>query len=135
MRRVLVGYDGSEGSEKALARALSLVDEDGELIILAVIPSREGKSFVDRDAHAVMMERAEEMLNRKLEEIGERGFRIRGMIEEGKPAEKIIEISNKLDCDLIILGRKGQSEIGPDTLGSVAEKVVIHAHKPVMIVR
>lgn len=135
MRRVLVGYDGSEGAEKALIKALGLVEEGGELILLAVIPSKEERSFVDRDAYKIVKSRAEEMINRKINEIGVKNFDVKGIVENGDAADKIIEVANRLDCDLIILGRKGQSEIRPHTLGSVAEKVVMHAHKPVMIVR
>ncbi len=135
MKRILVGYDGSDGAEKALNRALELIEEDGELILLAVIPSREEKSFVDSNAYKMVKLKANEMIKRKIEEIGEKSFGIRGIVEKGDAADKIIEVANRLNCDLIILGRKGQSEIRPDVLGSVAEKVVTHAHKPVMIVR
>ncbi|HEB37592.1 MAG TPA: universal stress protein [Thermoplasmatales archaeon] len=135
MKRILVGYDGSDGAEKALNRALELIEEDGELILLAVIPSREEKSFVDSDAYKMVKLKADEMIRKKIEEIGEKSFSIRGIIEKGDAADKIIEVANRLNCDLIILGRKGQSEIRPDVLGSVAEKVVTHAYKPVMIVR
>jgi nucleotide-binding universal stress UspA family protein len=57
------------------------------------------------------------------------------MIEEGDPSAIIIDISNKLNVDLIVLGSKGTSELGQYLLGSVANKVVQYAHKPVMIVR
>ena len=33
MRKILVAYDGSEGSEKAFEKALSLLDPDGEIIV------------------------------------------------------------------------------------------------------
>lgn len=135
MRKVLVGYDGSEGAEKALEKALSLVEDGGELILLAVIPSREEKSFVDNGAYLAVELKAEEMINDRIKRIGERNFRIIGIIKRGDAADKIIETANDLKCDLIILGRKGHTEIRPDVLGSVAEKVVTYAHKPVMIVR
>ena len=135
MKRVLVGFDGSDGAEKALSRALDLVEEGGELILLAVIPGKEEKSFVDSNAYRMVRLRAEEMIKEKIREIGERDFSVRGIVEVGEAGDKIIEVANKVDCDLIILGRKGHSEIRPDVLGSVAEKVVTLAHKPVMIVR
>ena len=57
------------------------------------------------------------------------------MVEEGDPASRIIDISNKLNVDLIVLGSRGTSELGQFLLGSVANKVVQYAHKPVMVVR
>jgi len=56
-------------------------------------------------------------------------------VEEGDPAAIIIDVSNKLDVDLIVLGSKGKSELGRYLIGSVANKVVQYAHKPVMVVR
>ncbi|HDO19161.1 MAG TPA: universal stress protein [Thermoplasmatales archaeon] len=135
MKKILVGYDGSPGAEKALNRALSLVEEDGEIILLAVIPSRAEKSFVDTNAYRLAKEKAKKLIDAKLEELRGTSFKVRGIIEKGDAAEKIIETASGMDCDLIILGRGGQSEISPSSLGEVAEKVVTHAHKPVMVVR
>ena len=58
MRKVLVGFDGSEGSEHALNRAITLVDEYGELILLAVIPSMDEKTFVDSEIYQRLKEKA-----------------------------------------------------------------------------
>ena len=40
-----------------------------------------------------------------------------------------------LNVDLITLGSRGSSKIGVYTIGSIANKVVQYAHKPVMLVR
>ena len=37
MKRVLVGFDGSEGAENALNKAMMILDDDGELILLAIV--------------------------------------------------------------------------------------------------
>ena len=47
----------------------------------------------------------------------------------------IIDVANRLKVDLIVLGSKGQSELGQYLIGSVANKVVQYAAKPVMVVR
>ncbi|HEC81765.1 MAG TPA: universal stress protein [Thermoplasmatales archaeon] len=135
MKKILVGFDGSEGSEKALLKALSLIEEGGEIVILAVIPSKAEKSFVDSSAYKLARERAHKIIQEKLNSIDTGDFDVTGVVEKGDAADKIIEVANKKDCDLIILGRRGQSEISPSPLGSVAEKVVTFAHKPVMVVK
>jgi nucleotide-binding universal stress UspA family protein len=135
MRRILVGYDGSEGAENALSKALTLIEENGEIVLLAVIPSRSERSFVDANAYKIAREKAQRLLQEKVDSTKDANFVMSPIIERGDAAEKIIEIASKKNCDLIILGRHGQSEISPSTLGSVAQKVVTHAHKPVMIVR
>jgi len=135
MKKILVGFDGSEGAEQALNRAIMIIDEYGELIILAVVPTPSDESFVDIDAFGDLKERAKNLVNDVVKDIGAHDFTIMGIVEEGDVAGKIIDIANKLRVDLIILGSKGASEIGQYPIGSVANKVVQYAAKPVMLVR
>jgi len=135
MRRILVGFDGSEGAENALNKAMSLITEDGELIILAVVPSPDDKSFVDKDVFMELKRKARNLIDNVIKDIGSHEYSINGLVEEGDVAGTIIDISNKLNCDIIILGSKGASEIGRYPIGSVANKVVQYARKPVMVVR
>jgi nucleotide-binding universal stress UspA family protein len=135
MNKILVGFDGSGGSEQALNRAMMLLDESGELILLAVIPSPSDKTFVDSEMYQTIRKKAETMISEVIHDLGQQDFTIKGMVEEGDPAARIIDVANKLDVDLIVLSSKGTSELGHYPIGSVANKVVQYAHKPVMVVR
>ena len=135
MKKILVGFDGSEGSEQALNRAITLIDEYGELILLAVVPSPSEKTFVDKEIYSKLKKKAEHLIADVIADVGTHDFTITGMVEEGDAAATIIEIANNLNCDLIVMGSKGTSEIGRYLLGSVANKVVQYAAKPVMVVR
>jgi len=135
MRKILVGFDGSEGSEHALNRAIMLIDEYGLLVLVAVIPKNDIRSFVDSDSYEKLKKKAETIISDTIRDLGKQSFEMKGIVEEGDPAAKIIDISNKMDVDLIVLGSKGESEIGNYPIGSVANKVVQYAHKPVMVVR
>lgn len=135
MKKILVGFDGSEGSEQALNRAMMLLYELGELFLLAVVPGPDDKSLVDGDAYEKLKERAKNLIDNTIKDLGEQSFSIIGIIEEGDPAAKIIDVSNRLNVDLIVLGSVGQSELGRYLIGSVANKVVQYAAKPVMVVR
>ncbi|MCX6666434.1 MAG: universal stress protein [Euryarchaeota archaeon] len=135
MRRILVGFDGSEGAENALNKAMMLCDEDGEIILLAVVPKPSDKSFIDQEVYEKLKKKAKNLIDTAIRDIGEHEFTITGLIEEGDIAAKIIDIASDLDCNLIVLGSRGSSEIGNYPLGSVANKVVQYARKPVMVVR
>ncbi len=135
MKRILVGFDGSEGSEKALNKAMMLIEENGELIILAVIPVPSDKNLVDQTAYEILKKKATNIINEVVKTIGSHEFDISGMVEEGNVAAKIIDVANDLNCDLIVLGSVGTSELGAYPIGSIANKVVQYAHKPVMVVR
>jgi nucleotide-binding universal stress UspA family protein len=135
MKKILVGFDGSEGSEMALNKAMALVDEYGELILLAVVPNPSEKTFLDIETYKNLKKKAESLISDAVTDIGSHEYTITGMVEEGDAASVIIDIANKLDVDLIVLGSRGTSAIGRYLLGSVANKVVQYAHKPVMVVR
>jgi nucleotide-binding universal stress UspA family protein len=135
MKRILVGFDGSEGSKQALNKSISLLDEKGELVILAVIPSPSEKTFVDKEMFRTIKKKAEDMIDELVSDIGQQDFTVKGIIEKGDPSVQIINISSSLNVDLIVLGSKGTSKIGQYLLGSVANKVVQYAHKPVMVVK
>lgn len=135
MKKILVGFDGSEGSENALNKAMSLIEENGELIILAVVPFPSEKNLVDKKTYQLMKKKAVIMINSVLHDIGSHDYDITGMVEDGDIAAKIIDIANNLNCDIIVLGSKGASELGTYPIGSIANKVVQYAHKPVMVVR
>lgn len=135
MKKILVGFDGSEGAENALNKAMMLVDEDGEIILIAVVPSPSEKSLVDQDMYERLKKKAHAIVDQAIVDIGPHEFTITGMVEEGDVAAKIIDVANMLNCNLIVLGSKGASEIGQYPIGSVANKVVQYAAKPVMVVR
>ena len=135
MKKILVGIDGSEGSEHALNKAISVIDEFGDLFLLVVIPSQSNEIFLDSEMLNELKIKARFIIDKMISNIGKHSFNITGIVEEGDPSAKIIDLANKLGVDLIVLGSKGSSKLGRYLIGSVANKVVQYAHKPVMVVR
>lgn len=136
MKRVLVGFDGSEGAENALNKAMMIIDDDGELILLAIIPLPSDRNLLDHKTYELIKVRAHSMINNVIRDIGSHGFSINGMVKEAEDiAAVIIDVANELHCDLIVLGSRGSSSLGKYPIGSVANKVVQYAAKPVMVVR
>jgi nucleotide-binding universal stress UspA family protein len=136
MKRVLVGFDGSEGAENALNKAMMLIDEDGELIILAIVPLPSDRNLLDDRSYEILKVRAHTLVSRVIQDLGPHEYTITGMVKEGEDiAAVIIDVANDLHCDLIVLGSRGSSALGKYPIGSVANKVVQYAAKPVMVVR
>lgn len=53
---------------------------------------------------------------------------------EGYPVEEILKKANELDCDVIVMGTHGKGFLTHTLLGSVAERVLRRANKPVIVV-
>jgi len=135
MRKILVGIDGSDGSEHALNKALMMIEEYGELFLLAVIPSKDTHVFLDDHTHRSLEEKAEQLLEQIIFDIGEQDFSLIPVIRAGNAAEVIIDVANEVNAELIVLGSKGTSSVVGHDLGIVSNRVVQYAHKPVMVVR
>jgi nucleotide-binding universal stress UspA family protein len=49
--------------------------------------------------------------------------KVRGLVEDGDPAHRIVEIAKREDVDLIVMGRRGLGDLKALLLGSVTHKV------------
>ena len=134
MGSILVGYDSSESAKKALEKAVTLIKENDELIVVSVVPSFDGREFTIIDSE-LSAANAQSKVNSAIAGLKEKGINIIGIVREGDIADEILKIGKEMKCDLIVIGHKGVSKIGKFMLGSVAEKVVRYASRPVLVVR
>lgn len=58
-----------------------------------------------------------------------------GLIYEGRPSEKIVEIAHEQEADLIVMGTHGRAGLDRLFFGSVANEVVRSAGCPVLTIR
>jgi nucleotide-binding universal stress UspA family protein len=135
---VLVAIDGSEGADRALDCALSLVSRlGGRLTALAV----EGKL----PAYAASVGEVEEvkrekdgffgnLLDEAKRQAQERGVDLSTDLVPGHAAEVIARYAKTHGHDLIVIGHRGHF-LGDYLLGSTADRVTHHAQCPVMVVR
>lgn len=55
-------------------------------------------------------------------------------VETGHPVFKILEVAEKLDVDVLVMGTHGKGAIEHAFLGSVAEKVLRKCKRPVFVI-
>jgi nucleotide-binding universal stress UspA family protein len=53
---------------------------------------------------------------------------------EGSASREILAMANRIKADLIVLGSHGHSALGEMLMGSVAHKVTVESHVPVLLV-
>jgi nucleotide-binding universal stress UspA family protein len=146
MKKLLVAYDGSEASTKAIDLAIQCSTHDDELVLLTVIPSALVESTFTNmllptiDLSTVITpgtfkEKAMENLGKIAKQLEGKVSKVDVAVEAGDPADEILLVAKKYDSDIIFIGYKGYGKEGRFLLGSVTDKVVRHASRSVMVVR
>ena len=139
-RRILVPTDFSELSFKAVETAVALAqrfDAEVELVHVlepppfpefgyAHIPIKEGGL---RDAAEAQFEKLRERVPALKELLKYTPVRT------GNAPYEIVQAGRQLNADLIVIGTHGRTGLKRIALGSTAEKVVRHAHCPVLVLR
>lgn len=136
-RRILVGFDGSPQSRKALMIALELARvARSEVEALVVIRPPEFAEL-EGEVQAAMAEAngpLGEAIRWAKGEAARVGLSLNVHKRLGHPAETIVRVAEERKFDLIVMGRRGRSTVARWMLGSISERVVRDAHCPVMVV-
>lgn len=136
---MLIAIDGSESSMHALRMSLSLADsETSWLVAVCVTPQYEGDLEVVgiadiREAMDRPCDEAEAKTMAVLEE--EAGNRhVKFIRATGPFHERIIDVSEEYNCELIVMGRHGRHRLEHTLIGSVATRVIGFSRRDVLIV-
>lgn len=142
--KVLVPVDFSETSRRALAWAFDYATRAPcDVHILHVVEdhvsdlvTHHRREQIAAELDAISRE-AKEELERMAPEtaLRERIGRIHRHISRGRAAHEILRVANDLHAETIVIGTHGRSGLAGLLIGSVAEKVVRHAHCPVVCVK
>ncbi len=138
-KKIVLAVDGSEVSKNALRHAVELAKQNnGTLIAVHVIPPidvTDIETFKPETLMRGLKEEGEKILSEVKELAGKEGVKVQTVIEEGIPFEKICEVAQNSDGDLIVMGSHGRTGIGKVLIGSVTERVISRAHCPVLAVK
>lgn len=141
-RKILVPLDGSTLAEAALPHAEALAKlEDAEIIILRVPPIPVTEFLAHDPNIAVMLvedaeAQTQKYLQEKVTDLKARGFvKVTGVMRQGAVPDTILTAADEAGADLIVMSTHGRAGMQRWLMGSVADRVVHHAHIPVMLIR
>lgn len=142
MTKVLVGYDASEASHRALDVAVDRAKALGEEVVLVHILDWSPYSFLSTQELEERHMRRQEELERAntallapvLAKLEAEGVKASGQIKYGKIAEQICKLASAQDASQIFIGRNGHSDFSARVFGSVAGTLAQIAPVPVTIV-
>jgi len=150
LTKILVPYDGSSYSIKALTRAIEIAHNlDSKIILFSVvntgyisppgllgmIKSKKEKEIIKKYGKSLKLN-SEKMLKNAVKKCESKGISVSYRIEEGEISAKILDFAKAKKITLIVIGSHGLHGIGKlKTLGSVSRRVSENARCPVLIVR
>lgn len=146
MKKILIPVDSSEYSKRAVEQGIEMAKAfDSDVVLLYVVAIRiaayrfnavitQNPKFdpiLDQEEKG-----AEQLLQEYKESFGAMKDKVEIVITHGIVADEIIEYIDSKDVDLVIMGSHGvSSALHRSILGSVTNKVVHNASKPVLVVK
>jgi nucleotide-binding universal stress UspA family protein len=129
---VVVGYDGSEASRRAVERAMAVAEPGGRVVLVtASPPSRELEERIGaRRARA-----ADDLLDEAVKLCRGRDVHIATRIAHAEPADALVAAARDSEAALIVIGARGESFIARALRGPIREAVVAQAPCDVLVVR
>lgn len=133
---VVVPVDFSDRSFAAVDTALEVVDDAAKIHVVHILHEPQSGHpdaiWVTID-HAKRREHALGELQNRLSEQAYNGISL--LVEFGEPGYRIAEVAEELKAGLIVIPSHGRTGVKHLLIGSIAERVVRHAHCPVLVLR
>ncbi len=140
-KKIAVGFDGSEGSRRALHDAIHLaVLEQAQLFIVSIeqlpgYPSTVGEVIEEQEFKETQFHGLHEEALEIAKRAGLDLNNVKTEIKIGHPARGLVDYVAHIEADLLVLGHSGHSALWGHFLGTTADKVMRHARCSVWIVR
>ena len=139
-RNILVPLDGSSLAEKILPHVKEIARLTNATITLLSVAfahtSADRFHGADTEIRKIeAKELAEKYLDSLKQLLIEEGFTVKNQVRYGHPTSEILDYSERKEIDLVAMSTHGRTGLGRLTMGSVAEGVLRHASKPILVIR
>jgi len=135
MNTIIVGFDGSEHSERALERAASIAGGASLVVVSAVRLARKSGDTGSSPVEPTDAEAAGDALEKAKTLVAGKGGNVRFVERHGDPADALVQQAEEDKAGLIVVGTRGLNFAQRALLGSVSTKVIHHATCDVLVVR
>ncbi|MBB5022812.1 universal stress protein [Desulfurispira natronophila] len=137
--KILVPVDNSDTARRTISMIVANRDQfPSELTLLYVINMQKLTYRMIPDFQVDMIgenarKSGEAMLHGYRDILARSGIEAHTRLELGSPREIISRTANEENFQMVIIGRRGRSEIGDVLFGSVANYVLHHVRCPVLL--
>lgn len=142
VNNVVVGYDGSECSQRAIDAALVVVNEGGtvHLVLAYDAPSARQVSQayaavpVEFTSSIDLMKEPREALAQAAQRVADQGVTVVDHFVDDDPASAIMQMADEVSADMIVVGSRGLGRASQVVRGSVSTKIAHHAEVDFMVI-
>lgn len=139
--KVMIPFDGSSAALEAVGEVIRMADEGLSLNVLLANVQEPASLYELMVAHdpavieAVSAQAGAHVLEAATERLAAAQITFETVVAQGDPAHALLDLLEDQDCDLVVMGARGQTTLRRAALGSVANEVLHGAGVPVMIVK
>ncbi len=135
--RLLVAYDGSENSKRALEVAVDLAVRCGARVHVTKVVDLASLMGLELEGQVIdeLKSKAEREVHEAVELARSKGVNADGSVLVGDPVESIVELAQEMGVDLIVTGSRGLSRLKRILLGSVSTGILTEAKCSVLVVK
>jgi len=133
--KILVAFDNSPNSKRALSNAITLARlSNGTLILVHVISYHKAMAKIIQPYKGKMISHVKKFLKNAKHSALKEGILVNQHILYGNPSEEILNLMKKKKFDLVVMGRRGTTKITGPSLGSVSNALIQSSKVPVLVV-
>ena len=137
-KKILMAIDGSDYSHKVLEKTIEFANLfDAEIILVYChekFPTSLGQPYRDQEIAKILRE-AEQLVQPFLQQLKGVDISVQERCMQEPAGKMICEVAKIEQCDLIIMGSRGLSNLAHLIVGSVTNRVLQTAPCSVLVVR
>lgn len=146
IKSIVIGFDGSEASERALKMACEIAEKFDAALLLSHTPKDETVAYAaeaisgfyvgPNAAHQDMLREAAESMTARAKELAVAAGQsnIEMHVGHADPAEDVLALAKKVNADLIVTGRRGLGNLRGLFMGSTSQSISKNAECACMTV-
>jgi len=136
-RRLVVGYDASPGSERALGWAVQHAGAKGQVVVVNGAKRQTGrlalpKARTNESARAALAEAVVDVPFLERDDLF-RGVACDSQVRDASPADALMQAAGELDAHAIVVGTRHHGRLRAAT-GSVCADLLQHGPCPIVII-
>jgi nucleotide-binding universal stress UspA family protein len=134
---IVLAFDGSEYSHKALLRAKAIAERFDATVWLVHVFRNPSDLLGYTDFEKIYAKRksaAQAVMDDARQKLGRTTFTVQEKLQEGNETDSILKVAENCTADLIVMGSRGLGAVKGLLVGSVSRKVIHYAACPVMVV-